>query len=254
MDAITPPSIKERPIVLKAHEVHAILEGRKSQMRRLAKIPDYAKGTVAPQELRGEPKKHPAPYFDAYCGQRLTPHNPRGMSDNWCWWDEYDRQCNGWVKCLYGQPGDRLWVRETSQCCYGSASATENKIGVMYAAGGTRIFDVTENFNRLWYPKRAFTKMGGSKWTPSIHMPRWASRITLEIVSVRVERLQDISEDDAFAEGVECWQEGNDKPTYRIEEFCSFTSPVNAYRGLKAEDWPQNPWVWVLEFKRVDAA
>jgi hypothetical protein len=126
--------------------------------------------------------------------------------------------------CPYGQPGDRLWVRETF---------TAFDVGfVTYRA----------DFNSDPAEDRAH----GIVWTPSIHMPRWASRITLEIVSVRVERLQDISRGDAMAEG------------------CPFPNMANGddprqwYAGLWEQingpgSWEANPWVWVVEFKRVGA-
>ena len=105
--------MKERPIIFSRPMVRAILENRKTQTRRVIKPqPLYQKGSTAPQELRGEPKKHHAPYLDSYCSNEKTAINPRGMSDQWCWWDEYNR-CGELFKCPYGQPGDRLWLRET---------------------------------------------------------------------------------------------------------------------------------------------
>lgn len=90
-------------------------------------------------------------------------------------------------------------------------------------------------------------------WRPSIHMPRWASRITLEVTSVRVERLQDISEADALAEGVNAHQDHHGRPT------TSIYSPVQAYRDLWEQingpgSWDANPWVWAVDFKRLEAA
>ena len=116
--------------------------------------------------------------------------------------------------CPYGQPGGRLWVRETFEDCESALHSC-----VLYRAdGGTP----------------------GTKWTPSIHMPRWASRITLEITGVRVERLQDISEEDAISEGTPfpCggWVGGYQKLWESIH------GPGS---------WDLNPWVWVVEFKRV---
>lgn len=120
--------------------------------------------------------------------------------------------------CPYGAPGDRLWVRETfglpSPCRCGTCEPL-NKKHVSYRADytGERFVD---------------------RWRPSIFMPRWASRITLEIVSVRVERLNNISEEDARAEGVA------DCAAYKI-----LWNKING----PGKDWKSNPWVWVIEFK-----
>ena len=131
------------------------------------------------------------------------------------------------MRCPYGQPGDRLWVREsTAEDCIGSASFAR------YTADGftSRI--------AWWYSRKA---------CPSIHMPRWASRILLEITSVRVERLHEISEADAKAEGVTL-----PKRTCTMydgiwrDEYHALWESINGPRT-----WAANPWVWVIEFKVV---
>lgn len=135
--------------------------------------------------------------------------------------------CTGFapVSCPYGQPGDRLWVRETW--------AKTQPLGlpwpetmVVYAAGDNR------------------TDYGGP-WKPSIHMPRWASRITLEITGVRVERLQSISEADATAEGT---PNSLHLPGGRFanENFAHLWEAING-----PESWAANPWVWAITFNRV---
>jgi len=149
------------------------------------------------------------------------------------------------LHCPYGVLGDHLWARETF--------ANINKPGIkpeyIYRADPVEI-DEYEN--------------DGGKWKPSIHMPRWASRITLEIVSLRVERLQDISEEDARAEGIKekRWQDlkkcpmsliggiGSTLPScpqYRYG-FYELWDSINAKRGCS---WESNPWVWVIKFKRI---
>lgn len=137
--------------------------------------------------------------------------------------------------CPYGKPGDRLWVRET-HCAFDAGR-------VHYRA------DHAHN--------PAGDKAHGIKWTPAIHMPRWASRITLEITGVRVERLQEISEADAIAEGVpnQTRLTGHDKesgcqwgPAEPVAEYCQLWESING-----PGSWAANPWVWVLEFKRVPA-
>jgi hypothetical protein len=193
--------------------VRAILDGRKTQTRRIVK----------PQLI---------PYGDTYglptkSGGLVVSGGPveagmQGLQYN----------------CPYGQTGDRLWVRETWQRCLCDISTCS---GWLYAEKGE-------------------TPNPGDRWKPSIHMPRAASRITLEIVSVRVERLQDVSEADALAEGFvrlpasgrivlnkgdqyfgNCWMRAR-------TAFEDLWMEING-----KESWGANPWVWVVEFKRVDA-
>ena len=123
----------------------------------------------------------------------------------------------------YGTVGDIIWVRETWQSDPCDASV------VCYSASGH-------------HQKCA---IHGHLWRPSIHMPRWASRISLEIVSVRVERVQDITTNDAMAEGVDTSKHimGDHRP-----EFMRLWNSINAKRGY---GWDANPWVWVISFRRV---
>ncbi|MDH4183454.1 MAG: hypothetical protein OEV92_04475, partial [Nitrospinota bacterium] len=241
-------AMKERPIIFSGPMVRAILDGRKAQTRRIMKPPPpvYIPGDPPPS-MRD--KKHIAPYFDAYCGGKKTDKNPQGQSGFWCWWDEYDRQGEG-LKCPYGVPGDRLWVRETWQPHPEAGSHfPEGSIpsdAVCYAADNT-----TRDYE------------DSKPWKPSIHMPRWASRITLEITNVRAERLHDISWDDALAEGIDRLVDRYDEPDvwrdYSSEGPPEYTSdPIESYATLwesihGSGAWDKNPWVWVLEFKRVEA-
>ncbi len=145
--------------------------------------------------------------------------------------------------CPYGVPGDRLWVRETC----------ERKIHFNFLTGEpTEIFDAVYSadqehiveemgFNLCpWFKKRKL---------PAIHMPRWASRLTLEIVSVRVERLQDITEADAKAEGVTgaLVSESGDHAGF-VPAFALLWDSLNGKRGYS---WASNPWVWVITFRRL---
>ncbi len=136
----------------------------------------------------------------------------------------------GWdlCKCPYGQVGYRIWVRET----WAKDIPANDK--AVYRADG-ELTGTQFGLRRL------------PKWKPSIHMPRWASRITLEITGVRVERLQDISEDDALAQGAD--YEWHGLPVGQVEDFKRQWIADYGIDGLTA-----NPWVWVIEFKRVDAA
>ncbi|GAB3233180.1 hypothetical protein GCM10027346_20960 [Hymenobacter seoulensis] len=171
------------------------------------------------------------------------------------------------VKCPYGQPGDRLWVREGFRYVITNAGTCDARYDVQYAADDA--FAGLGAMHPAWLEnavarntwKGIGTSLEFQGWKPSIHIPRKASRILLEIVSVRVERLQDISHEDAVAEGIEqteAW--GGDWTWYQ-----DYTDDSNqllardSYRSLWAkingpESWKANPWVWVVEFKRVTDA
>jgi len=189
--------------------VRALLAGRKTQTRRIVKEPG--------------------------CARPRTLHifNGRPWVD-----DPYKGDVE--VRCPFGQPGDRLWVREAWRVCGGREYEYQQDRGqVMYRA--THEID---GFPLGWESYY--------KWRPSIHMPRWASRITLEIRDVRVERLQEISVADAIAEGV------NVHPDFHGKPCDSIYSPVQAFRdlwesihGLGA--WEASPWVWAVAFQRVQA-
>lgn len=136
--------------------------------------------------------------------------------------------------CPFGRPGDRLWVREQFACV-----RTQEMRYVEYKA------------DRSLSDFDGYDSPAGGRWRPSIHMPRWASRITLEITDVRVERLQDISEEDAKAEGVSM-PDGTPTPpdfwSYRRE----FRLVWEQIHG--GGSWDANPFVWVVTFRRIDHA
>lgn len=162
----------------------------------------------------------------------------------------------GFVECPYGRPGDRLWVRETWRHIEGGA-IYDSAGGMMDAFEDETIYRA----DRPTYP---------GPWKPSIFMPRWASRITLEIESVRVERLQDISGEDAMAEGLKAITKDGRLTKYGIPDSDGLPgtdntgwpwnewriSPVDAYCVLWEiinghGSWAANPWVWVVGFRRV---
>jgi hypothetical protein len=202
--------MKERPILMSDTMVRAILDGRKTQTRRVVK-PQPDRAMVAPHCENGW-----------WMWRVWTPEHAK---------HGYPSTRYGDVRCPYGVPGDRLWVRETW------APHPSGERTAFYAAtlGGLYVGGFPE-----W----------DGPWKPSIHMPRWASRITLEVVNVRVERLQDISEADAQAEGCDPAIAGHceDGPlrTYRTG-FVRLWDNINAERAT----WASNPWVWVVEFKRI---
>ena len=221
--------MREYPIFFNGPMVSAILKGRKTQTRRVMKvqpIPVEPDGWKTPSCE----KKHDAPYFYAYCNRLKVESNPRGMSVNWCWWDEWDRQClDQMIKCPFGVPGGRLWVRET----LGNDGDSD------------WWYDADTEYLKMDYPSGWRVTHAHKKTIPSISMPRWACRIVLEVTSIRVERLQDISEEDALAEGVE-WNGPGDSWNLPVDKFKSLW--VSLY-GL--DSWSSNPWVWAVNFERV---
>lgn len=229
--------MKERPILFSGAMVRALLDGRKTQTRRVVK-PQPPGGTayvIVDEDPFGK---------GALCINSLGVDGRGGPIPG---------EIDAWRTCPYGTIGDRLWVRETF---FDNNPGERDMEQVFYRADGEPDFD-GESITR-----------DGPGWTPSIHMPRWASRLTLEITGVRVERVQDISEADARAEGIyECvsgfwWYDPRtqndlhrDRPTPE-----GFTGgAVGAYRDLWDSingarpgcSWADNPFVWVLEFRRV---
>lgn len=222
----------DRPIIFSAPMVRALLDGRKTQTRRALK-PQPTEQPAANCHPAHKPR-HPAPYLDAYCGEPRTYQNPRGQGRDWHWWQVDDR-C-GPVACRVPYaPGDRLWVRETFI--------------------GPYAYEVNEYPPRdwgnkpIWFPADGPVpeKHAGQFWhraRPSIHMPRWASRLTLTVTDVRVQRLQDISEADAIAEGGDPVQ----ARMYPELGTCRhwFQDLWNSLHGPGA--WDANPWVVALTF------
>lgn len=146
--------------------------------------------------------------------------------------------------CPYGQRGDRLWVRE--------AWSRDEEDGALFYRADVGTGNEADDWQRNIYEGAS-----GYRWKPSIFMPRWASRITLEVTGVRVERLQDISEADAQAEGVTPkWEPGCSGRLMEALGGFSFRPAASAYAELWEQingpgSWDANPWVWVVEFKRV---
>lgn len=206
--------MKERPILFSAPMVLAILAGRKSQTRRLVKLPPWlAKRHTSLGLAWPDPGLGDGGYLN-------VPHSDDANVSEWMWPIER-------VRCPHGDIGDRLWVRETH------GTVTGNGVRTVYRADGE--------------PRELLTGrlITGLKWTPSIFMRRHQSRITLEITGVRVERLNDISEADAVAEGV-----GN--PITRdckVPEYAALWDKINGKRA----PWDSNPWVWVVEFRQLEA-
>lgn len=245
--------MKERPILFNAAMVRAIIEGQKTKTRREVKLRDLLK------IRRGDATHYKGVSPDAAMKRCIT-----------------DVGMDGLLKLFpYGQPGDQLWVREAWRI--GAWDENRPAFALDYCDGARKewieVPDAMgdgELFDRLWQQSsddaakalgiqdRYQWEPGQSpcRWRPSIHMPRWASRIQLEITGIRVERLQDISEADALAEGIykplgsQFW---HTDPSANI---LPGETPQWAYRNLWESinghgSWEANPWVWVIEFKRL---
>lgn len=224
--------MRERPILFSAPMVRAILDGTKTQTRRVLKM------------------RHDWTVEEREDGSR------------WPWYPDYvtGGEWDGWAPCPYGVRGDRLWVRETWQY---ADWTDEGEPYIRYASDGRVRFcpdvpdgevlvDVWEELSRS-ENYAIDNKAADRKWRPSIFMPRWASRLTLTITDVRVERLHDVSWKDALAEGVRSWEETlSDDPSCIV----NMHDPRHAYAQLwelinGQGSWASNPWVWVVSFTRT---
>lgn len=216
--------ITERPILFSGPMVRALLTRKKSQTRRTYGLNKFCASV-------------PAGFSIDYFVEEL-PGAWLAISDKED--GEFPLPFRNWIKCPYGELGDRLWVRESLR--------NDSDLGWCYSADHSI---VPINYSLEWA-----VKVDHKLSIPSIHMPYWASRIFLEITGIRVERLQDISEDDAIAEGIlfngdyELWWD------YQREQWIC-VDPIDSYKSLICkingpETWEKNPWVWVVEFKVIE--
>ena len=199
----------EKPILMSTPMVQAILEGRKSQTRRIVKPPKGAYGFMVAKNYKGQ--------ITGLYGCDANERTQKNDGKEWL------------MRCPYGDINDILWVRET-----------------WFDAG-------------FYFIYRADSIDDGFKWRPSIFMPKEANRIKLEITGIRVEKLCDITEEDAMAEGSE-------RGIYRTgPKYTQFHLELNHHASYKdgykfiwetingKDSWGKNPWVWVLSFKKVNA-
>ena len=204
--------MKEHPILFSAPMVRAILEGRKTQTRRVVAHPGLANLS-----------------YVVDCG------------DGWWGDEEGDFQ----ARCPYGEPGDRLWVRET----WAETDHSDGTPVVSYRAGGC----IAVGRDGIRGPVCLLSTIAWDEtphvdqWRPSIHMPRWASRILLEVTGVRVERLQEITVSDAICEGYDGSITDPIDPSIRW--YSALWEQING-----PASWEANPWVWVISFRRIEGA
>lgn len=249
--------MKERPILFSGEMVKAILEGRKTMTRRIIKV---------------QPPKDGADYqvCRILAGDRRNVGKYRWVNKN-C----LAAHINTPYFSLPWENGDRLWVKETfsvDEIITGSNSNETFSSGcIEYKYGRAKYFNFSTNPSEPEeipfddYRREKLIAMYDSQigdWRPSIFMPRWASRITLEVTDIRVERLQDITEGDVEKEGINQHPYEYADSTYYDErpEIAGLEANISAFAGLwdsingKNPDkrWNANPWVWVIEFRRIN--
>lgn len=227
----------ERPILFSAPMVRSILEGRKTQTRRVLRDQqpiDLGAGMHGVHLSRRAVHDH-----GRLVGHRMAP-----------------------VHCPYGEPGDRLFVRERH--CYldvVKSSLSQFQLGEQNGnARGPDIWNLDVEYSDGSQQHRSVEgtkprqtrERGDTKWRPSIHMPRWACRLVLEVTAVRIERLQAITSDDAIDEGIEPSDVGDarEEAAFNVTAYAELWDALNKKRGF---GWDVNPWVWVVEFKRHSA-
>ena len=206
----------ERGMIFNAEMVRAILDGRKTQTRRPIK----------------------------WKQTRFTEIGEREDGSKWPWSEDAEHAFDFWHPCPFGSVGDRIWVRETFQgplfdfdlmdsYCKDSTPFEKSEFCVYKADGvpAPEFYDADDELHCCW--------------RPSIHMPRWASRILLEITGVRVERLKSISDRDALREG--CSTADMKSGDCVADVFARLWASIYG-----SDSWNANPWVWVIEFKRVE--
>lgn len=246
--------MKERPILFSVPMVRAILDGKKTQTRRVI-------------------KQQPS-------GGKIFPPNDFDRPDHWYFRDAYyaceENDIGNYVKCPYGKPGDRLWVREA--WALGADRQGEGKF-FYQSTDEANVVKTEMSSGVVCLGGRNKDKIGHLKrWRPAIHMPRHLCRIILEIADIRVEKLQSITEEDAVTEGAREWAQNpdvnglEDKPRAydnRQNDWCRHSriadpnTPVATSRGAFAAlwesingdkpgaSWKDNPYVWVISFRRI---
>ncbi|HBR1513908.1 TPA: hypothetical protein L9L67_003435 [Klebsiella quasipneumoniae subsp. quasipneumoniae] len=222
--------MKERGMIFNGEMVRAILDGRKTQTRRIMTVQsessEFGLRYIAESSLAKEVGMYFWSQSDA-CGMKARSKP---------------------FACPYGKPGDRIWVREAFRV---HSRATDVATLVYKASERNSWTEQTHRVPVAFCNKPATPE----KWTPSLHMPRWASRILLEITDVRVERLNAISQEDAQAEGMELtgWRPTYSDPDSGGKVMTPYDNFAELWSSIYGdESWKANPWVWVISFKRVE--
>ncbi|HBT5790331.1 TPA: morphogenetic protein [Klebsiella pneumoniae] len=213
----------ERGMIFNGEMVRAILDGRKTQTRRIMKV--QPESNQLGLLLITDSTKHSDIGKYHWAESNATGNHVRSKL----------------FSCPFGAVGDRIWVRET----WAEAGASAPDLKLYRANYPEHVPSIYENVA----PAEEI------RWTPSIHMPRTASRILLEITDVRVERLNAISQEDAQAEGMELtgWRPTYSDPDSGGEVMTPYDNFAELWSSIYGdESWKANPWVWVISFKRVE--
>lgn len=233
--------MRERPIIFSGAMVRAILEGRKTQTRRPVREQEALTflacedGDDGDLQVAWSDEGHSGPGFYAWCG-------------------EYPEEGAEFLGAPFGRSGDRLWVRETfaspvtSWTDYGWEWDEDD--GARLPGGKSVPGNQFSKRTAKYRADYGDWHQDEGPWRPPIHMPRWASRITLEVTDVRVERLHYLTEEDAQAEGVSPAETTDGDLSYALG-FIDLWDSINAKRG---HSWASNPWVWVVTFRRLEEA
>ncbi|WP_263056430.1 ASCH domain-containing protein [Pantoea agglomerans] len=236
--------MKERPIIFNADMVRAVLDGRKTQTRRIIKV---------------QPESNQLGLL------RITDSTKRNDIGKYHWAESNatgNHVRSKLFACPFGAVGDHLWVKETWSVV--SHAFDDDGLMIDYVPDRPAIAVHEKPFGNGYYSGHAIYAADGgftwgdddgcvdgrSCWKPSIHMPRWASRITLEITGVRVERLNSMTESDALAEGC---NGGHDSIPGYMYSATPHEHFHHVWQSIYGDDsWQANPWVWVVEFKRLE--
>ena len=235
---------KARPIIFSGPMISAILQGTKTQTRRI---------------VQGVSNQRAASYY---------------IQDNRWWSEDWEKSgCRNTIDCPYGEPGELLWCRETGGVHTRSAGGSKTPrpggwLGLGYKADGLgegSILDVDmehtywvkppdplyKGGTDLWIHYREKTRW--QKWLSPLHMPRWASRLHLFIEEIRIERLQDITEADAIAESIQPYHRKctSNEPGCTVSAKARYARLWDQINGERAS-WASNPWVWKLTFHAKD--
>lgn len=244
---------KEIPMLFSTPMVKAILDRRKKMTRRTKGLEklfdcsenhnDYdAEWNKEPMKLIPDITENSNDWYCRYCGNGISP------------------SCASYIKCPYGQVGDILWAKETFYAYGHWGTYTEKGKSKKEFIDLTKDSGYSYQYFADWQPKFK-VKFGQLGWhkRPSLFMPKEAARIFLRITDLTVERLQDITEEDAIAEGIEfSWSKIFSECRYKdyMNIKSDWRSPISSFQSLWAsingiDSWDKNPWVWVIEFERV---
>lgn len=219
--------MKERPIIFSGPMVKAILDGSKTQTRRVVQLQPTSPATIF--DVGGD-----LPVWAIWPSEDL---------------DEAGHPKDHGIKCPYGRPGDRLWVREAFSLVPCSAGCEKYPDGFDPRVASVHQPNAPHEGVRY---KATWDRCHSAPWRPSIHMPRWASRITLEVTGVRVERLKEISHEDSVAEGFgpHLQEKTRNAPNGKTWGPLGFSQLWDKINGA-SHPWESNPWVWVVTFRKA---